>query len=386
MDDTVKLDLADIKDEPQELYKEGMNWTKEDGPPPEGFTLYSMENGVTVLRRKRQRNLQKLGIGGFLVRVRGIRSGQDTDEVDMLPGQTTPILDPPAPPLPGELDKPRRKPVRRKIKSKLAETFPPYLQEAFFGKELLDSHQELDSSSGSDEDGVKVPAQRDKDKSFIISHDVMKTSSNVQPKIEKSVIPQPVLHSAPKNIDNIESKPPLITKEEDESDADALKDVFSISGDLLDTIMNEDEDELTKNADTLENLTDSNLQDEQDIADSLTNNNRLAKDTKDELTDILGSHFNLEAISNINSKDVEDIFKGVMTDESQESQESNIFPVTNNIFANNNSQQSQSQQQQTTHAIPPAVRPTTIGNLSQTNTNSPISFPPQSPYHSEYSK
>lgn len=366
-----------------------MNWTKEDGPPPEGFTLYSMENGVTVLRRKRQRNLQKLGIGGFLVRMRGIRNGQETDDVDMLPGQTTPTLDPPAPPIPGELDKPRRKAVRRKVKSKLAETFPPYLQEAFFGKDLLDSHQELDSSSGSDEDSVKVPAQKDKDKSFIISHDVMKPSSNVQPKTEKPVVPQPAVQSAPKTVDKIESKAHLITKEEDESDADALKDVFSLSGALLDTIMNEDEDELTKNAETLENLADGNLPDEQDIADSLTNNNRLAKDTKDELTDILGSHFNLDAISNINSKDVEDIFKGVMTDESQESQESSIFPVSNNIFANNNSQQTHSQtsQQQTTHNnVPPAVRPTTIGNLSQTNTNSPISFPPQSPYHSEYSK
>lgn len=55
------MDLVDIKEDPQDLYKEGMMWTKEDGPPPEGFTLYTMENGVTVLRRKRQRNLQKLG-------------------------------------------------------------------------------------------------------------------------------------------------------------------------------------------------------------------------------------------------------------------------------------------------------------------------------------
>ena len=33
--------------------------------------------------------------------------------------------------------KPKRKPQRRKMKNKLAETYPVYLQEAFFGKELL---------------------------------------------------------------------------------------------------------------------------------------------------------------------------------------------------------------------------------------------------------
>lgn len=155
LEDNTKLELVDIKDEPQELYKEGMIWTKEDGPPPEGFTIYTMENGVCVLRRKRQRNLQKLGIGGFLVRVRGIRSGLDNDEVDMLPGQSTPSLEPPGPSFMGEGgDKPRRKPIRRKIKSKLSETFPSYIQEAFFGRELLECNK-IDSSSGSEEEFPK---------------------------------------------------------------------------------------------------------------------------------------------------------------------------------------------------------------------------------------
>lgn len=73
LEDSTKLELVEMKDEPQELYKEGMIWTKDDGPPPEGFTIIPMENGISVLRRKRQRNLQKLGIGGFLVRMRGVR-------------------------------------------------------------------------------------------------------------------------------------------------------------------------------------------------------------------------------------------------------------------------------------------------------------------------
>lgn len=57
------------KEEPpvniQSQYREGMLVTpREDGrppEPPEGFTIYTQENGVMILRRKRVRNLQKLG-------------------------------------------------------------------------------------------------------------------------------------------------------------------------------------------------------------------------------------------------------------------------------------------------------------------------------------
>ena len=53
-------------------YKDGMVWsTKINGStPPDGFIFQTNDNGVTVLRKKRQRNLQRLGIGGFSVRLR----------------------------------------------------------------------------------------------------------------------------------------------------------------------------------------------------------------------------------------------------------------------------------------------------------------------------
>ena len=44
---------------------------REDGRPPDlpdGYTLVPGENGQLIVRKKRQRNLQKLGIGGFQVR------------------------------------------------------------------------------------------------------------------------------------------------------------------------------------------------------------------------------------------------------------------------------------------------------------------------------
>lgn len=165
LDESAKLEMVDIKEEMQEIYKEGMLWTKEDGPPPEGFTIYTMESGVAVLRRKRQRNLQKAGIGGFLVRVRGIKTGQDNDDVDMLPGQNANDFGDKPAQVPVEGEKPRRKPVRRKPRSKLTESFPPYLQEAFFGRELLECHKEANSSS-SDEESKNF---HDKDKTIQLS-------------------------------------------------------------------------------------------------------------------------------------------------------------------------------------------------------------------------
>jgi hypothetical protein len=52
----------------------------------------------------------------------------------------------------------------------------------------------------------------------------------------------------------------------------------------------------------------TNLPDETDITSTLVSAST-SKDTKDELSDILGPHFNLEPMPNINGKDVEDIFK-----------------------------------------------------------------------------
>lgn len=226
------------KDDVQDIYREGMEWTKEDGPPPEGFTLYSMENGTTVLRRKRQRNLQRLGIGGFLVRVRGNVNKLNQENDDMEGTEETA----------GDGEKPRRKPVRRKPKGKLAETYPPYLQEAFFGKELLDSHKEMNSSS-SDEEGTK--SFNDKDKTIQLSQEEIKAVAAVSVKREKIDI----LCDDRSKGGQVDKKDALIPKEEDESDTEALKDVFPgdlLDNDIVNTIMNE-------NKDTLESLTGRSL-------------------------------------------------------------------------------------------------------------------------------
>ena len=107
---------------------------------------------------------------------------------------------------------------------------------------------------------------------------------------------------------------------EEASDTEALDDILPISSDLLDsdlvdTIMNEPDEDLAKATEAWEEL------------------NQVPESTKDELPDILSPHFNLESmvrdtgLSNMASQDVEEIFKGVLTDESQESRESCGYSV-----------------------------------------------------------
>lgn len=380
-----------MKEEPQELYKEGMIWkSKTNGAPPDGFTVYTTETGVTLLRRKRQRNLQKLGIGGFVVRMRGTRSGQDNDDVDTLtpgPGGSGSGQDPSMEPLiPGDPNKPKRKPIRRKPKGKLAESYPVYLQEAFFGRDLLDTvnDKEPDSANGSDEDATSKSVTEDK--IVHLSQDELKAMEAVKDKHDKDE--QLVSSSADIKHSNdmivSSTSGGIIPKEEEDcSDNEAL---LTLPGDLIDndlvnTIMNEDNEEMAaKNADTLESLAESNLGDDGDLTNNLTNTD-VSSGPKDELSDILGPNFSLESIPNMNCKDVEEIFKGVLTDESQESQES-MFPLSSpSVFPPNNAPQAAT----VTHPVTTIVRPMLPG-VGQQNLNSPMSFSSQSPYPSEYSR
>ncbi|XP_063990116.1 histone-lysine N-methyltransferase 2C-like isoform X3 [Diachasmimorpha longicaudata] len=359
---------VDVKNEPDEVLKEGMVWTHGDQPPPEGYSLYTTENGISVLRRKRQRNLQKLGIGGFVVRLRGTRKDKEHEGEPDKPveGGAMSLSD----------DKPKKKGQRKKQQPKLAESFPLYMQEAFFGKELMDVTKDRDLKSSSDSDSERnVLGNGD---TIQLSQDELKAIEQVKAKNAKE--------------DQQECKVPndtLVKREEimddDASDTEALGDILPISTDLLDTdelvntIMNEpDEDLAVKASEALDELDDPPGQ------------------SRDELTDILSPHFNLESmvrdtgLPNMDSKDVEEIFKGVLTDESQESQESSVFPI-------------QAQTPRTPSTTTPLVSPSPHPNLpttiplgrpqvpgslppvAQSNLNSPMSFPPPSPYHSEYS-
>lgn len=60
--------------------------------------------------------MHKIGVGGFLIRLRGVRSKED--EMETTDGTNTV----------SDGDKPKRKTLRRKVKNKLTENFPAYLQ------------------------------------------------------------------------------------------------------------------------------------------------------------------------------------------------------------------------------------------------------------------
>ena len=102
----------------------------DDGSPPhlpEGYyTLPGPEPGTYTLRKRRYRNLKTLGIGGFQVRARGKREEDKAREEAALDPQ---VLE----------QRRKRSNWRTKKKIKLLEKFPTYIQEAFFGRNLMDT-------------------------------------------------------------------------------------------------------------------------------------------------------------------------------------------------------------------------------------------------------
>ncbi|CAG7629500.1 unnamed protein product [Allacma fusca] len=351
--------------------------------------------------KKKQRNLHKLGIGGFFVRMRGPRF-KDDDEPENQSSQ--------------DGEKPKRKQARKKIKNKIVESFPSYLQEAFFGKTLLDPCKDSDFISG-DENEVTVS-------SWISPENYVKLSADELKAIEASRSRQENIEKGKSvNTDNSKTPDPQLAQnepevqlkqqikiEEDETD-DTLQDILPsdlLDNDLVNTIMNEGDD--MKVGEGLEDLSgvESTLGDDGEIS---LDHNGGDVNHKDELTDFLSSQFNLESIDtglpSMDSKDVEDIFKGVLTDESQESQD-NLFPISsgpplppphpgnNNVQPSPNPASQLISQQSAINASVVISTPGVQGSpglpsRSQLQQNvqqglaSPISFPPPSPYHSEYS-
>lgn len=107
-------------------------------------------------------------------------------------------------------------------------------------------------------------------------------------------------------------------EEEEEEEAEALKDVFPLgAGDLL--------------LDSADDLVDSIMKEEAEeeverVGSSA--NHPAHHQAADELTDILST---MPTLPNMDCHDVEDLFKGVLTDESQESQSADSSSVANHF-------------------------------------------------------
>ncbi|XP_054279340.1 histone-lysine N-methyltransferase 2D-like isoform X3 [Macrosteles quadrilineatus] len=324
---------------PEKVYREGMPvFPRADGrppEPPEGFTIYTTESGAMVLRRKRVRNLQRLGIGGFNARLRQTRV-KDREEVCDGETMTESVMM-------SHEDKPRRKPQRRKPKSKLAENYPSYLQEAFFGRDLLDTSkvcgQDLNSSSDEGEDKVTT------DKTITLSQDELKVIEQMKVKQEQ------------------QDKKTSPNKEEDSgSDAEALKDILRLPDNLLDTEL----------VNTIMTETSADMKTEENLM-SESEERATSGSGKDELSDILGPHFNLvnmvrqTGLPNMDCKDVEEIFKGVLTEEPH-------VPEYNQ------------QQPSVLTAAPPPPSPSVIQRpaLPHPNMATQVTIPGSTNYHPEY--
>ncbi|ODN00515.1 Histone-lysine N-methyltransferase 2C, partial [Orchesella cincta] len=344
--------------------------------------------------KKRQRSLQKLGIGGFVVRLRGPRFKDDDDmSLDQL--------------VESGGDKPKRKAQRRKIKNKLVENFPVYLQEAFFGKSLLEpgsketdlvSTDELEESTPS----IKTESTIKLSKEEIKEIEAIKAKQKSPEKVKADNRPtaaQGAQHSVSEVTKEVRKlQPPIV----DDSEM-ALQDILTgdlLDNDFMDNIMNDGDDIKVE-----EGLVDFRPGAEDSNDFSLDQNNEDVN-PKDEFNDILTSQFGLENIDSglpsMDSKDVEDIFNGVLIEESSDT----LFPQVNSVppvtevgpssRVNSNPQMPPSSLtvSSPSSVIPPNI--TTTGPVQaspglpratqlQQNLASPVNFPPPSPYPSEYS-
>ena len=87
--------------------------------PPEGFTIVVKDNGLMVLRKRRYRDLKKVGIGGFLAKTRTPKQMNKKEEEVQEDG------------------KPKKRPAWRPKKNKILVQYPEYIQDSFFGKEFM---------------------------------------------------------------------------------------------------------------------------------------------------------------------------------------------------------------------------------------------------------
>ena len=90
---------------------------------PDGFTVVVKENGLMILRKKRYRDLKKVGIGGFQAKTRNPnrKGGKDDPNGD-------------------SDDKPTKKRAAWKPKkNKILLQYPEYIQDSFFGRSFIDA-------------------------------------------------------------------------------------------------------------------------------------------------------------------------------------------------------------------------------------------------------
>ncbi|XP_063824510.1 histone-lysine N-methyltransferase 2C-like [Ostrinia nubilalis] len=362
-DDSKPDSTAEVKEEPgipsSASLKEGIIWNvATDGPPPEGFTICTNDAGLTILRRKRQRNLNKLGIGGFVVRMRQATlkaQAEDEKEGDGTQGES-----------PGNKRKPRRKP-----RSKLMEQFPSYMQEAFFGKELLEPSKPTVTSTGNPSESPGGSVRGGTPEGYRELRDFKLDLENSDSDEEDFVSMLNAVNDLDQsvvimlNADEIELLNSLKPKEEkDDSTATNSDGTVKIKTETEDGNLKHTEDSTAlKNAILGPQPEEAPAPPEAIPAVHTTKTEPVSSETggssqastispKDDL--LLGVNLDAmvrDSLPDMDSNDVDEIFKGVLTDDSQESQESSVSYV-NSMAGTPYSQQRQQLQSPMEYASP----------------------------------
>ena len=113
--------------------------------PPEGFSVVTKDNGVMVLRKRRYRDLKKVGIGGFQAKSRNTNKKTKEEPAESPDG--------------GE--KPKKRQAWRPKKNKILAQYPEYIQESFFGRSFLDSCSSSDPLKPLADEHLNVEADED---------------------------------------------------------------------------------------------------------------------------------------------------------------------------------------------------------------------------------
>lgn len=369
------------------------------------------------LRKKRQRKLHKLGIGGFVAKPRsrglsakeheplplGLVGGETGSEAANIP---TPagdgasqlpegVTEAAAVAAPTGPEKPKR---RRRVKRKnpLEDSFPSYLQEAFFGHDLLvTSRTEPTPEMPSDnEEDLRGPQTRAEDNTVVIValHGV---EGKGQAHAELAVVPgspRMLPHEVELRTENplLHEKAPSTPAKTASDDEDlGLKDILPHDlpqdDELMDMLMN-DSDDLSKQDPGLDDVTMA----DQGNSAAATGDDESTGGAKDDPlsgnidTVLLSPHFNLDSmvsassgLPHMDSKDVEDVFKGVLSPADtcgpSETQMGTLSPLQ--------------QQQASTPVTGSSGRPSLQNPLTPVSSHgigSPFSVPPPSPFPMDY--
>ena len=269
---------------------------------PEGFTIVVKDNGLMVLRKKRYRDLKKVGIGGFLAKTRTPKTSNKKESP--------------------EEDK-KKRPVWRPKKNKILVQYPEYIQDSFFGKDFMvkcpdkvDENYELPLAD------PKRVARQDEGTSLTLNRDAlaaleeMKAKEEAEKKekeqeladaraaaeaaaneaVDKARLAKEEL-DALKHGDIKDSK--SFIKEDEKMDDEDLMLPSDLFGDDLFKLMNGGEIDIDESA--LDEAEEVN--EEMDEVNPSTANNELEAG----LRDMLGPDFD--------ANDMEDILKGIVDNE-----------------------------------------------------------------------